>query len=122
MSSDDALGVALRFEKPLTKVDQVALGLKFAAATPVGIGDARRRKRIVAGDDDVIGDEIPVLEREDVERSLEFVPGEQQRDGEAATQPLGRERDRAREIVKRHAARPGRASARSSRRFVEARP
>ena len=96
------LGVALRFQKPFTKVDQMTLGLKFTAATPVGIGDAHRRKRIVAGDDDVIGDEISVLEREDVQRSLEFMSGEQQWHGQAPTQPLGRERDRACEIIKRH--------------------
>ncbi len=71
------LGVPLRFEETLTQVDQVALGLLLAAATPIGVGDAHRRKRIVAGDDDVIGDEVPVLEREDVQRSLELVPGKQ---------------------------------------------
>ena len=71
------LAVALRFQKPLTKVDQVTLGLKFTAATTVRSIDAHRRKRIVAGDDDVTGDEISVLEREDVQRSLEFMPGEQ---------------------------------------------
>ena len=48
-------------------------------------------------------DDVAVLEREDVERPLELVPREEQRDGQPAALPRRGERHGAREVVERHA-------------------
>ncbi len=103
---------ALGFEESLTQVDEVTLGLLFAAAPAIVVRDAHAAKQVLAGDDDVARDEAAVLEREDVEGALELVPGEQQRNCQPAALPRRRQRDRARRGRRTSPVRQGRASAR----------
>ncbi len=105
--------VALGFEEAFTQVNEVTLGLLLAAAPAIGVRDAHATKRILADDHDVARDEVAVLEREDVERALELVPGEQERHRQPSALPRRRERHGARRGRRTSPVRPGRASARS---------
>ena len=68
-------------------MNQMALRLQLARPAQVGLRDAGAGKRIVSDDGDVVGHDFAVLDGEDVERSLELVPREEQRDGEAGAAP-----------------------------------
>ena len=79
--------VAAGLQETLAQVNQMALRLQLARPAQVGLRDARAGKWIVSDDGDVVGDDFAVLDGEDVERSLELVPREEQRDGEAGAAP-----------------------------------
>ena len=100
---NDTARVALGFEESLTQVDEMTLGLLLAAAPAIGVRHAHPGKRIFAGDDHVTRDEVAVLEREDVERSLELVPREDERDCQPPALPRrGRAVRRARGLRTSH--------------------
>jgi hypothetical protein len=88
--------------RPRVSVEQVAARLDFAGAPQIRGVDHERREWIRAGDDRMVRENCTELEREGVERLLEFVRGDEERRREPRLVPRV-DADRARaQIAGRH--------------------
>ena len=66
----------------------MALGLELAPAAAIGFRDLHARENVLARDQLMVGDDAPVLDREDVQRPQELLAAEQERYGGAGTAPV----------------------------------
>src|SRR5688500_4616910 len=78
----------------------MALRLALARTAEVRVADRHSRKRTGTGDRDVFGNDLAVLEGEDVEAAAELFGRQHERRGQTEAAPAGRERDALREIRK----------------------
>src|SRR5688572_31033155 len=81
-------------------MNQMALGLKLAAAPQIRLGHADAGENVVTGDELVAGDDAAILEREDVECPLELLPAEEERHRGTGPLPVARAWSTGGEILK----------------------
>ena len=79
----------------------MALGRQLARPPHVVGATRTPANEIAAGDDFVVGDDVAVFEREDVERAKELLALEDERNGERAAAPVRHERGAPRQVGKR---------------------
>ena len=78
------LRVPAGFEEPFAEVHQMALGGQLAGPPHVVWRHPDAGEQIAAGDDFVVGDDVAIFEREDVERAQELFALEDERNRERA--------------------------------------
>jgi hypothetical protein len=95
------VGMTSGFQECFTQMNEVTLGAELARAPRIGLRDPGRTKRAGPGNHDVVRDDVPVLEREDVQGAEEFFELQNQRHGKRAPAPAVRQRQAFCQILER---------------------